>query len=659
MTDRKGVVAMHAYSVMEAREVEGQRLLKLRNPWGKSEWKGAWSDGSAEWTPEWMARLNHKFGDDGVFWMSYDDLRRKFSEFDRTRLFNDPSWKVSQQWAAVDVPWSAEYSTTKFEVQVKQAGRCVIVLSQLDDRYFKGLEGQYQFELQFRIENNDEEGYIVRSNETYFMQRSCNVELDLEPGTYTVLIKVDADRFENDKSPEHVIRETFKTKRNKLLQIGLAYDLAHAKAIPYESPEDVAAREAREKAEKAAAKARAKREKRDLNWADWEREMREFLRKQRRKERTKRHQEKKEKQKQAEREVQGSSKETDAVETKTEKSGQRQKDNEEKTASKSTDNSTEDINSTAETSKKEEPNKTKPSSAVQVEQELKTTNKEESKEPKSSDSVQGEQEAATSATTEAKEQIKVPFADAEAKIKDLMAQAEAIMAQARNASNAESTNTAPRPADVPHGIDTSNAPDVQSETVPTPTTSKDSSEADKSEAPVPPAAPVPATAPAPPPAPEVPELLLPNNADADDNASVRSSSSITSVASWATSIDSKLDSIDYQSDDGSTSSATGEEDPDNTPIADDPWNAVCVVGLRVFSRSDVMVRAVWPKSEQEMIDRAGEQPLDVDDISKAGSGDKSIVGSAEVHKESVDGTRPPLNQRDSYGKVAYGSRRVR
>ena len=49
----KGIVLHHAYSVMDAREIDGKRLLKVRNPWGESEWTGAWSDGSEEWTPEW------------------------------------------------------------------------------------------------------------------------------------------------------------------------------------------------------------------------------------------------------------------------------------------------------------------------------------------------------------------------------------------------------------------------------------------------------------------------------------------------------------------------------------------------------------------------------------------------------------------------------
>lgn len=101
---RKGIQESHAYSILEAREIDGLRLLKLRNPWGKVEWTGAWSDGSKEWTLEWMTKLNHRFGNDGVFWITYDDLLKKYTHFDRTRLFDD-SWKITQQWTSLNVPW--------------------------------------------------------------------------------------------------------------------------------------------------------------------------------------------------------------------------------------------------------------------------------------------------------------------------------------------------------------------------------------------------------------------------------------------------------------------------------------------------------------------------------------------------------------------------
>jgi len=160
---RKGIYEGHAYSILKAVEIDGQRLVCLRNPWGEEEWNGPWSDGSKEWTPEWMKKLDHRFGDDGVFWMSYADLLKKFQTFDRTRLFTD-EWKVTQQWASLLVPWTVDYHDTKFCFELEKPAPVMIVLSQLDDRYFRGLEGQYTFQFSFRVHKEGEEDYIVRSH---------------------------------------------------------------------------------------------------------------------------------------------------------------------------------------------------------------------------------------------------------------------------------------------------------------------------------------------------------------------------------------------------------------------------------------------------------------------------------------------------------------
>ena len=41
--ERRGIQEGHAYSVMRAVEIDGERLLLLKNPWGKGEWTGPWS----------------------------------------------------------------------------------------------------------------------------------------------------------------------------------------------------------------------------------------------------------------------------------------------------------------------------------------------------------------------------------------------------------------------------------------------------------------------------------------------------------------------------------------------------------------------------------------------------------------------------------------
>ncbi|KAK1831579.1 hypothetical protein QBC39DRAFT_391170 [Podospora conica] len=247
--ERKGIVEQHAYSIMRAVEMDGERLLLLKNPWGKAEWKGAWSDGSKEWTPEWLQKLGHRFGDDGAFWISYKDLLRKYQNFDRTRLFDD-SWKVTSLWTTLSVPWTIEYHDTKFVFELDKPGPVVIVLSQLDDRYFRGLEGQYTFSLAFRVHKAGQDDYLVRTQGSYRMKRSVNVELELEAGEYVVLVKIDADRFDELIPAEDMVRRNAKYRREKLLRIALAYDLAHSKAKIIETEEEKAAREAYEKRKK-------------------------------------------------------------------------------------------------------------------------------------------------------------------------------------------------------------------------------------------------------------------------------------------------------------------------------------------------------------------------------------------------------------------------
>lgn len=77
-----------------------------------------------------IQRLRHEFADNGVFWMSFDDLLTNFKWIHRTRLF-DERWTVAQQWTSNPISWVPGYLKTNFVIQIKRAGPTVVVLSQV------------------------------------------------------------------------------------------------------------------------------------------------------------------------------------------------------------------------------------------------------------------------------------------------------------------------------------------------------------------------------------------------------------------------------------------------------------------------------------------------------------------------------------------------
>ncbi|KAF4957162.1 hypothetical protein FSARC_11371 [Fusarium sarcochroum] len=236
--ERNGISEGHAYVIMQAHTLEsGQRLLKLRNPWGSHEgiWKGAWSDGSREWTKEAQDELEHQFGEDSIFWISYEDLLDKITCFDQTRLFWDPEWRCCQRWVSICVPWKSSYKKTFHIRLVTEASPLVLVLSQLDKRYFSGLHGEYSFRLHFRIhDENDGGNDYVLAHGNYLMSRSISLELPgLPPGGYAISLKATADRDPDAKPVEEIIKSECENRMSneKLAQVGHAYDVAHSKVV--------------------------------------------------------------------------------------------------------------------------------------------------------------------------------------------------------------------------------------------------------------------------------------------------------------------------------------------------------------------------------------------------------------------------------------------
>ncbi|KAJ7125785.1 cysteine proteinase [Mycena crocata] len=191
-----GLIGNHAYSVLRAVEAKGKRFVVVRNPWGKSEWTGPWSDGSKEWSQEWLEvlpLLGHVFGDDGQFVMEYSDFLECWDQLDRTLLF-DSNWITSSQWLRVTtrpLPSAWTFGDVCFTITIPKPSFTILVLSQLDSRYFNDISGRWYWSFDFLLFKRGQTEPLAMSSQPRFYSRSVNLELNLEAGDYVVHVRLD------------------------------------------------------------------------------------------------------------------------------------------------------------------------------------------------------------------------------------------------------------------------------------------------------------------------------------------------------------------------------------------------------------------------------------------------------------------------------------
>ncbi|KAJ6578940.1 hypothetical protein B0H10DRAFT_1836171, partial [Mycena sp. CBHHK59/15] len=184
-----GLWGNHAYSVLRTigyKDKSGNKnqLLVLRNPCGQAEWNGPWSDGSKEWTPEWMDALpvlGHVFGDPGKFIIEYKDFISCFEQLDRTSLF-DSSWTMRYEVIRVPsrtFPGSGiGYGDLCFPFSLSKTEFTTIVLSQLDAQYFKEIASPCYWSFDFILFERGQKEPLDTSSHSCFTSRSVTVVLN-------------------------------------------------------------------------------------------------------------------------------------------------------------------------------------------------------------------------------------------------------------------------------------------------------------------------------------------------------------------------------------------------------------------------------------------------------------------------------------------------
>eukprot|EP01087_Luapelamoeba_hula_P002002 TRINITY_DN1177_c0_g3_i2.p1 TRINITY_DN1177_c0_g3~~TRINITY_DN1177_c0_g3_i2.p1 ORF type:complete len:501 (-),score=64.43 TRINITY_DN1177_c0_g3_i2:91-1593(-) len=197
-----GLLIKHAYSIIDLREVSGEKIIRLRNPWGNTDWTGAWGDRDKRWTPDLLKKLNFQLGDDGDFWMNLKDYTSYFNRLFVCRLYHDDIGKIWQkhmyrgEWRGRSAGGCMNHLTWVYNPQLgltpgSKSTTAFISLYQNDTRMTRIAStpiGLYVLETpNNKIIKTTPVG-IVCSTKTFEDTREVNVELTLEAGKQYIII---------------------------------------------------------------------------------------------------------------------------------------------------------------------------------------------------------------------------------------------------------------------------------------------------------------------------------------------------------------------------------------------------------------------------------------------------------------------------------------
>lgn len=242
--EKRGMVSNHSYVITAVEEIPYKsgttKLIRVRNPWGDTEWNGAWCDGSEEWdhvNNDVKDQLEILSRDDGEFWMNYDDFRREYCnmivcnlspDFDHDGISDRAEYQMSFKgsWktglnAGGWLECESFYQNPQFlitlhtdvVVQRRFNGRLPLIISLLQVyRRHEKLEGVGLFAIGFEIfqlytkptgalgksffDNNDP--LMPENEETYAEYRETSGRFFLDPGQYILVPTTQLPNFQRD-----------------------------------------------------------------------------------------------------------------------------------------------------------------------------------------------------------------------------------------------------------------------------------------------------------------------------------------------------------------------------------------------------------------------------------------------------------------------------
>jgi hypothetical protein len=223
-----GIVQGHAYSLLDVREVDGQQFVRVRNPWGHTEWNGDFSDKSPKWTARLKQKLDFLDQDDGMFWMTFKDFTMNFHSYYVCRIFPEAEgWAkpidIKGEWKGTTAGGCTNTECVRdnpqYHIDVSAEMDIVIQLSQPDTRgnpnhkKFFAISCEIYYNDGDRVARTKTGILVARNPDSYAPRRDVCLEMTMKPAPGGIPYSLLVSTFAKGEESPFVITVFYKPRK--------------------------------------------------------------------------------------------------------------------------------------------------------------------------------------------------------------------------------------------------------------------------------------------------------------------------------------------------------------------------------------------------------------------------------------------------------------
>lgn len=181
---KRGITSNHAFLLVGIIKLDGELVVKIRNPHGtnqKGDWKGDWSTESGKWTESLKKEAGFSGQEKGELYMNLADLVKEF-EILSVGFYHD-DYLYSSFRLAPDMLRGLQ----AFEIQVQKSGEYYVSMHIPDTKFDEVPDFFYHSHALFRFTETSELMYVSGKHEK---TRDAFFLAQLRPGKYILVVSI-------------------------------------------------------------------------------------------------------------------------------------------------------------------------------------------------------------------------------------------------------------------------------------------------------------------------------------------------------------------------------------------------------------------------------------------------------------------------------------